>query len=534
MASNIGRISIAISANPSAAVSGLATVQGALIQFESSTRGLMDRLKGYFAGFALFQAGKFMVNTAANIEAARVAMQGLIGDVSRGTQIFNELRAFQQQSPFSLQEVTDAGKRLLGFGVAADQLVPILRQLADVSQGNAETFGLLALVYGQIQSAGRLLGQDANQLNTHFSILSQLAKMTGMSIGDLRKAMQEGAISAEMVAAAFKAATSSGGTFNNAIRNFMGTAAGQFRMLTVEATKLAETLGNIMLPAIIAVVKMFIGFLQVVESLGTEKLRLITKVLAFAGVLYVSVRAIMLVANAIRTLIGLYHALAKAQVITQALSGPKGWAALLGGLAIAGVGMIMVNQAFADFEGAMANVSSATGNLQGEFAGLLRPLEQWRGSAEAAGKETKLAAAAASRATEDLQQRADRLKMSLRTPLEIFQADIAELLQLLQRNMIDLETFRRAYLDARQRFVDTELKNMPRVQVQPGIGAARRDTAEGFSAVQAALRTSDALKEQQKVQAQQLAAQREANRILREILNRMGMDSGPLDALGID
>ncbi len=534
MASNIGRISIAISANPSAAVSGLATVQGALIQFESSTRGLMDRLKGYFAGFALFQGGKFMVNTAANIEAARVAMQGLVGDVAKGTALFNQLRAFQQQSPFSLPEVTDAAKRLLGFGIAADQIIPILTQLANVSQGNSETFGLLALVYGQIQSAGRLLGQDANQLSTHFSILRQLADMTGMEFGDLRKAMQEGAISAEMVAAAFQAATSSGGTFNNAIRNFMGTAAGKFKMLQIEISKVAEIIGNILLPAVLAAAKIFLGFLQTVQQLGSAKLLLITKIIAFVGVMYVSVKAIKLVSDAIRYLVVTYQALAKAQVISQALSGPKGWAALAAGLAIAAAGALLVDTAFAEFETAIANVSNETAGLDGQFKELLKPLEKWRGTAEAAGKSTKDAADAAGEAADNLQERANRLRMSMRTPIDLFRADVAELLQMLQRNMIDLETFRRAYLDARQRFVDTELKNLPRVQVQPGIGAARRDTAEGFSAVQAALRTSDALKEQQKVQAQQLAAQREANRILREILNRMGMDSGPLDALGID
>lgn len=534
MASNIGRISIAISANPSAAVSGLATVQGALIQFESSTRGMMDRLKGYFAGFALFQAGKFMVNTAANIDAARVAMQGLVGDVARGTELFNQLRAFQQQSPFSLPEVTDAAKRLLGFGVAADQILPILNQLANVSQGNAESFTLLALVYGQIQSAGRLLGQDANQLNTHFSILRQLALMTGLDFGDLRKAMEAGAISAEMVAAAFKSATSSGGTFHGAISNFMGTAAGKFRMLQVEITKVAELLGNILLPAILAVAKIFLGFLQTIQQVGSAKLLLITKIIAFVGVMYVAVKAIKLVSEAIRYLVVTYQALAKAQLITQALSGPKGWAILAGGLAIAAAGAVLVDSAFAEFESAIANVASETAGLDDQFRELLKPLEKWRDAAKAAGDESAKAGDAAAMAADRLRQKADSLRMSLRTPLEVFQADVGELLQMMQQNMIDLETFRRAYLDARQRFVDAQMRNMPQVQVLAGIGAARRDTTEGFSAVQAALRTTDAVKEQKRIMEQQLAAQREANRILREMLTRMGVDPARFDALGID
>lgn len=535
MASNIGRISIAISANPSAAVSGLATVQGALIQFESSTRGLMDRLKGYFAGFALFQAGKFMVNTAANIDAARVAMQGLVGDVKEGTQLFNELRAFQQQSPFSLPEVTDASKRLLGFGVEAANVLPILRQLADVSQGNAETFGLLALVYGQIQSAGRLLGQDANQLNTHFSILKQLAKMTGMEFADLKKAMGDGAVTAEMVAAAFQSATASGGIFNNAVKNFMGTAAGKFKMLTVEATKLAETLGNILLPPILSLTKAFLTFMQSVEAMGSAKLRLITKIIAFAGVMYVSVRAIALVSSAIKSLIQMYKALASAQVVAQAFSGPKGWAAIFGGIALAGGGMLLVNEAFGEFESAIANVSTETQGLENQFKDLLAPLEKWRGAASAAGQETDKAAKSAERAAERLQDRADQLKQSLRVPLEVYRDSLIELLDLLQENMIDLETFRRGFVQARQQYLEATTKDLDkRVNVAPGIGAARRDTTEGFSAVQAAIRTSTAVAEQKQIMTKQLEAQREANRILKAIMMLLPNNRLNYDSLGID
>lgn len=534
MATNIGRISIAISANPSAAVSGLATVQGALFQFESSTRGVMDRVRGYFAGFALFQAGKFMVNTAANIDAARVAMQGLLGDVAKGTELFNQLRAFQQQSPFSLPEVTDAAKRLLGFGIAADQIVPILNQLANVSQGNAESFNLLALVYGQIQSAGRLLGQDANQLNTHFSILRQLAKMTGLEFGDLRKAMEAGAISAEMVAAAFKAATSSGGTFHGAISNFMGSAAGKFKMVQVEVTKVAEILGNILLPAVLAVAKIFLSFIQTISNLGSAKLLLISKVIAFVGVMYISVKAIKLVSEAIRYLVTMYKALTTAEVIAQAFAGPKGWAVILAGVAAAAAGAYMVNSAFAEFESSIANVSAETADLDDQFKELLKPLEQWRNSAKAAGDESAKAGDAAAAAADKLRHRADSLRLSLRTPLEVFQADVGELLQMMQQNMIDLETFRRGYLDARQKFLDAQINNIPRPQAEAAIGAARQNTSEGFSAAQGALRTAEAVRQQQRIQQRQLEAQKEANRILREILQRMGMDRTPFDAMGIE
>ncbi len=530
---NVGRVVIGVSANPAGVVTGLATAKSALVQFEVQVRGIADRVKGYFAGFLAFQGAKFLVGTAAGIEASRVALQGLIGDVQRGSDLFNQLRSFQQQSPFSLDEVTDAAKRLLGFGIAAENVLPILRQLADVSQGQSESFSLLALVYGQIQSAGRLLGQDANQLSTHFSILGQLSKMTGIKVGELRKAMQDGAITTEMVTAAFKAATSAGGTFNNAMGNFMGTAAGKFRQLWVEVTKTAEVLGQALLPAITKVAALFMMFLKAIQNIGSAKMTLIVKTVAFIGVLYLMVRAVVVVQQTIGLLTRGYQALAKAQIISQALSGPKGWMALAGAAAIAATAFLLVDEVFGEFEAATASISAEARAAQDEFRAILAPLEKYRNAAGAAKDATDGMADSAEKLKDSLASRGEQLRQSLRTPIEVFRDSVREMLTLLQNESIDLETFRRAYLQARETF----LKNQPKpaqVRIDAGIGAARQGTTEGFSAVQAAIRAGQAADRQRELQKQQLAEQREANKILREQLRTMRMGREPLDALGID
>ncbi|MBQ3213272.1 MAG: tape measure protein [Alistipes sp.] len=92
--------------------------------------------------------------------------------------------------------------------------MPILRQLGDVSMGNAERFKSLALAFAQATSAGKLQGQDLLQMiNAGFNPLNEIAKKTGKSIGQLKDDMSKGKISAQDLADALASATAQGGQF---------------------------------------------------------------------------------------------------------------------------------------------------------------------------------------------------------------------------------------------------------------------------------------------------------------------------------
>ena len=71
-----------------------------------------------------------------------------------------------------------------------------------------------ALVFGQIQSTGRLMGQDLLQLiNQGFNPLTEISKQSRECPLQTLRPMEKGAISADMVTLAFKSATSAGGLF---------------------------------------------------------------------------------------------------------------------------------------------------------------------------------------------------------------------------------------------------------------------------------------------------------------------------------
>ena len=170
---------------------------------------------------------------AAGMESLQVQFEVLTKSASKATDLIKSFRDEAIKSPLSVQDYAMAGKTLMAFGIAADETLPILKTLGDVSMGNAERFGSLALAFAQTQAAGRLMGQEVLQfVNAGFNPLQEISRKTGRSMVELKKAMEDGAISASMVTDAFKSATGQGGLFFGALDKGATTTEGKIAKLS--------------------------------------------------------------------------------------------------------------------------------------------------------------------------------------------------------------------------------------------------------------------------------------------------------------
>jgi tape measure domain-containing protein len=128
--------------------------------------------------------------------------------------------------------MVDAEKMMLGFNIQAEDTVRYLQALSDISMGDSVKFKSLTLAFSQMSAAGKLMGQDLNQMiNAGFNPLQIIAEKTGKSISTLKDEMSKGAVSAEMVQQAFIDATSAGGKFYQMSENASKTINGQLSMM---------------------------------------------------------------------------------------------------------------------------------------------------------------------------------------------------------------------------------------------------------------------------------------------------------------
>lgn len=182
---------------------------------------------------------------AASMESLSVQFEVLTGSASKSAELIAKFREEAQKSPLSVTDYANAGKTLMAFGTSAEDALPTLKVLGDVSMGNAERFGSLALAFAQTQAAGRLMGQEVLQfVNAGFNPLQEISRKTGRSMIDLKKAMEDGAISSQMVSDAFKSATSQGGLFFGAIEKGAGTTEGKVAKVMDAILSLKIALGT--------------------------------------------------------------------------------------------------------------------------------------------------------------------------------------------------------------------------------------------------------------------------------------------------
>jgi tape measure domain-containing protein len=174
--------------------------------------------------------GAFVISSskaAASVEDLTIQLGVLTGSTAIAKKMIAEFKAEEIKSSLNLSDYADAAKLLLGFGAAQETVLPLLKQIGDVSLGNSERFGRLALAFGQIQSKGKLAGQELNQLaESGFNPLQIMVEKTGKTYGELFEMMEKRTITVDHVSKALEIATSEGGRFYKAIeKGSVGTTA---------------------------------------------------------------------------------------------------------------------------------------------------------------------------------------------------------------------------------------------------------------------------------------------------------------------
>lgn len=196
-----------------------------------------------------------IAKVGAEAEMTSVAFRTLVGEETKAAEMLKDINDFAAKTPFSNLDLTENAKMMLSFGVQTDKVTGYLRQLGDIAGGDKNKLSSLALVFGQVSSTGKLMGQDLMQFNNiGFNPLKELEQMTGKTYTELQEMMSKGQIGFDAVAAAIAHATSEGGKFYNSSENLSQTFSGRLSTLVGTVQQQMVEIYKVMQPAIMAVV----------------------------------------------------------------------------------------------------------------------------------------------------------------------------------------------------------------------------------------------------------------------------------------
>lgn len=192
----------------------------------------LKKVLGVIGGVtALKQLASEIIRVRGEFQSMDTAIETMVGK-DMANRLIPQIKELAKISPLTVSDMVGAEKMMLGFNIQAEDTIRYLQALSDISMGDSVKFKSLTLAFSQMSAAGKLMGQDLNQMiNAGFNPLQIISEKTGKSIATLKDEMSKGAVSAETVQQAFIDATSAGGKFYNMSSNASKTINGQISMM---------------------------------------------------------------------------------------------------------------------------------------------------------------------------------------------------------------------------------------------------------------------------------------------------------------
>lgn len=227
-------------------------------------------------------AGATAVLTAATLHAgvayntlgqsASAAFTSIYNDVNASREILAEISRLDLETPFQGKALVATARTLAGFGFELGDVVNTTEALAQATAAmglGSDALHRMAIAFGQIQSRGKLAGDEARQLaNYGIDAYGLLADKLGLSVAAVRELGQEGKLTADIVIPALVESINT--RFSGATEALFNTAAGQ-----------AEGLRSVMEGVGSALIEPFIGFAgggAFVEAMGAVREELVNLV----------------------------------------------------------------------------------------------------------------------------------------------------------------------------------------------------------------------------------------------------------------
>ena len=271
--------------------SGLGNIGTATKGAESQLTGLKKTLTGAAAAFggvslaaSAIDFGKGAIDAVGNYETVQISLETFLGSADKAKEVFEDLNQFSIKTPFTPDQVNQAGKALLAFGEPVDGLTTSLGRIGDVASATGKDFNELAVIYGKARVQGVLFGEDINQLTeAGVPIIQEFAKQTGKSEDQIKKLASEGGITFANLEEGFKSLTSEGGRFFGLTDKLAQSTPGRISTLVGKFEELKISIGRGLLPIFETLTDAAFSFIAAIQQVPTFLKENQTALLLLAG-----------------------------------------------------------------------------------------------------------------------------------------------------------------------------------------------------------------------------------------------------------
>lgn len=277
---------------------------------------------------ALAASGVAAVKFAGELEQTQIALEVLLKDAEKASQIKDEWTQLASSTPFSTSDIDSAGKKLLAFNIESEKVTDTLRRIGDISAATGSSISEVADIYGKAAVQGRLFAEDINQFQGRgIPVVQALAKVLNVAETEIRGMVTEGKIGFPELEKAFNFMTDEGGQFAGMMDKLSESTLGKFST-TMDNAKLAlASFGEVMQPTANALLDFANDFFEGIQNMDEGTKAFVT---GFASVVAISGPTILAIKGIKIALAGL-----AANPVILAIAGvTAGVGALAGGISV--------------------------------------------------------------------------------------------------------------------------------------------------------------------------------------------------------
>lgn len=125
------------------------------------------------------------------LNASQVAFGNLFGNYELASEFVAVLQEYATRSPFDFRDVQTAAQSLRAYGIEAENLMFVIQgigNLASVTGNYSETFNRVARAIGQINTRGKLMGEEMRQLAEAGLNVDAVYQRLGITAGEVTDA----------------------------------------------------------------------------------------------------------------------------------------------------------------------------------------------------------------------------------------------------------------------------------------------------------------------------------------------------------
>ena len=200
---------------------------------------LANALQGALQGIA--QGTTDFVVTGERLNLLEKELAAFTGSTENANKAFEQFQKTAASTKFNVEQVANAGKILLAYGVDVEAATEATDRLAIVASATGGDVELLARNLGQTASQGRAYTRDLTQFAIQgIPIWEELAIVTGKSTAELKELATEGKIGFSEVNQALENMTAEGSAFAQIAKEVQNTYTGSLRVVESAVQKLAK------------------------------------------------------------------------------------------------------------------------------------------------------------------------------------------------------------------------------------------------------------------------------------------------------